>query len=152
MVTYINQFKPIQTSSNFFTSSTKSLLDWLKSKSDLFQSQQSLDTSCTTDVMFWLLSCDPSSMVETCPDQVTRSWIHTQVTDKSSTKILLRSVKASTGNAFVSQSHNIDCSWTHSGDLQRSLKHCVQIALQSSWNSWILTLPFLGESPFLWDL
>lgn len=63
--------------------------------------------------------------LETCPDQVTRRWIHILVTDKLSTRILLRSVKASISNAFVSQSHRIDCSWRHSQDLQRSLKHCL---------------------------
>ena len=124
ILTNINQFEPVQTSSDFFTCSTKSLLDWPKRESDLFQSQQYLDTNCTKHVMIWLLACDCDypSVVETWPDQGTRSWIHTQVADKSSTMILLKSVKASSGSVCGSQSHSIDCSWTHSQDLQRSLK------------------------------
>lgn len=148
--TYINQLEPIQTSSIFFTSSTESLLDWPKSKSDLFQSQQCLDTNCTTHVgltsFLWPFTCGGNL-----------SWpsykkLNTYSGDKPSTRILLRSVKASTGNTFVSQSHRIDWSWTHSQDLQRSLKHCLQIALKSSWSSWMLTLPFLEEAPFSWGL
>lgn len=122
--TNINQFELVQASSSLFICSTKSLLDWPKSESDLFQPQQYLDANCTNHVMIWLLACDCGypSVGETWPDQGTRSWIHTQVADKSSTMILLKSVKASSGNVCGSQSHSIDYSWMCSQHFQRSLK------------------------------